>query len=80
MTPLQRLENIADGIRELYPTASVTVAIDLPLSDIEKVLSHFGEGGSAISDILKKEGTSLVISINRVAFALCEKKVDPQMN
>lgn len=80
MTPLDNLESIADGIRELYPTAKATVAIDLPRADIDQILSHFGEEGQVVSDILKTYGTTVALCIKQVTFAISERKIDPQMN
>ena len=80
MSPLERLESIADGIRELYPTAAISIAIDLPLSDIHDILSHFGDEGAVISDLIKTTGTSVVVCIKQISFALTEKKIDPNLN
>lgn len=80
MSPLERLESIADGIRNLYPTASVTVAIDLPRADIDQILSHFGEEGQVVSDILKTYGTTVGLCIKQVTFAISERKIDPNLN
>lgn len=80
-TVLERLTSIADGIQEIYPSAKVTIAISLPLYDIEELLGEMEDIRSeTVFDIMKTHGASIVVSIRGMLFAIEEKKVDPQLN
>ena len=81
MNVLERLQSIADGIQEIYPSAKVTIAISLPINDIEELLDEMEDIRADMAfDIMKKHGASIVVSIRGMLFAIEEKKVDPQMN
>lgn len=79
-TVLERLTSIADGIQEIYPTAKVTIAISLPLSDIEELCMNDTEWGSTVIDIIKKHGASAMFQVRGMDFIIDEKKVDPNLN
>lgn len=81
-TVLERLTSIADGIQEIYPSAKVTIAVSLPLSDIEELLGEMEDIRADMAfDIMKKHGNaSIVVYISGMLFAIEEKKVDPNLN
>lgn len=79
-TVLERLTSIADGIQEIYPTAKASIAISLPLSDIEELCANDTDWGSTAIDIIKKHGASVLVRIRGMEFIIDEKKVDPNLN
>lgn len=80
-TVLERLTSIADGIQEIYPSDKVTIAISLPLDDIQELLEDVEDIRSGtIFDIMKTHGAAIVVSIRGMLFAIEEKKVDPNLN
>lgn len=80
MNVLERLTSIADGIQEIYPAAKITIAVSLPLSDIEELCANDESLGGVALQAIKTEGASMIVSIRGTVFAIEEKKVDPQMN
>lgn len=79
-TVLERLTSIADGIQEIYPTAKASIAISLPLSDIEELCANDTDWGSTAIDIIKEHGASVLVRIRGMEFIIDEIKVDPNLN